>query len=102
MDTKPITILFRNGDLIITKHALDRFKNYWLELDPQPPTNYLKTLGRLLAAARPQSLDRPHSVLRIIKHNFTKAEYLVNLGWRFVIVDNGGRLTLVTVERIVK
>jgi len=85
--------------LLVTAHALERFLEQWECFNPDAtPSDPLRTLSRLLNAARREKIDPFRFVHREAKHR-SPAEYWENSGWRFVIVRGAERCSLVTVER---
>lgn len=83
-------------NIIITKHARDRF----LERHPDP--NFKKqpneTIMKLLDRAIPIEFSKEHKVKRLLNNGFEDADYLYNSGWIFVCNKEDPK-TLITVER---
>ncbi len=103
MANEDIIINFRDEPLQVTRHAIIQFRKRWFVTHNTPlaSENVLTALTKLLSKATPDTKMSPvHRVQRIISNNFEVAQYWVNSGWRFVIVENKYPVALVTVERI--
>ncbi|HBG47635.1 MAG TPA: hypothetical protein DDW94_11705 [Deltaproteobacteria bacterium] len=85
-----------NPDIKLTAHAVERFveRSRKLGMKVRSPEDVIL---KLLSKATPEDLSPAHRVKRLIKNGCREATYLVNNGWRFVVVDNA----VTTIERIV-
>lgn len=92
-------IKFRGEELIISKHALERFIERWPQANPRKPLgDPIQALAHLLEFAEEGRMSKGGRVRRIINNNFKPAVYFYNRGWRFVLSDDEPK-TLLTVER---
>jgi hypothetical protein len=82
-------------DIIITDHAISRFQEHLKYVNGKEATDPEATIRKLLAKAKPESIDPEYRLKRLLNHGIQESEYLVNSGWRFVITNG----VLVTVER---
>jgi len=85
------------NDIIITKHAIERFRE-------RCPTPSLKNHGNtewvikmLLAKAIPIRFSKEHMVKRLLSNSMEYADYFYSEGYIFVCSENKPK-TLITVE----
>ncbi len=89
-------------EYVLSDHAIARFVERWAHLSEAKLSNPVSTLQKLFSKAVPGTLPKGHEVKRLISNGFQPAEYLVNQGWRFVIVqgEQPGKKHITTIERV--
>ena len=80
---------------IIRPHALDQFISRSIKLNGYAPRRPETLIRKMLLRAKSEAMDPVHRVKRLMNNGYKDAPYLVNEGWRFVLIDND----LVTCER---
>ncbi len=87
--------------VIFTRHALDRFRERFLQLNGGGKlSSPERTARKILARATEEGALSPVGrVKRLIDNRFQEARYFMSNGWRFVINDNNGIFTVLTIER---
>ena len=84
-------------DVVITKHARDRFVERSKKMGANPPENPDPIIRKfLLRSVSDISLPAALRVTRTMNNRFKNAVYRSCEGWRFVVVDGN----LITCERI--
>ncbi len=87
--------------VVFSKHSLGRFASRFERLEHAVLCDPEKTARKLLShASENEAINPVERVRRIIKNNFAAARYFVESGWRFIIVGEGDKLTVVTIERV--
>ena len=92
---------FLGKPLTVSDHAVKRFAERWRFFSPVDPLpiNFLKTLTKLLHNAKLEDMNARGRLKRLLNNRCIQAEYWINSGWRFVIVQKNGQKELTTVER---
>lgn len=92
--------------IVFTTHALERFVERMLKLDPDFQTFLTpEELARKILAdsTEKDAINPAIRVKRCITHGFKEARYFVNSGWRFIVVPpdhDDTRFRVVTIERL--
>lgn len=86
-----------NAALTFSRHALEQFGKRWRYAHPKAPMppSLEVTARKLMVGSKREELSPGETARRIINNGFKQADYFVNSGWRFVVVDG----TVVTIER---
>ncbi len=89
--------------VIFKNHALERFVERMLTLDPEfqtflTPEELAKKI--LAGSTEKDAIDPVQKVKRCITHSFKEVRYFVNSGWRFVVLEEDSRFVVVTIERV--
>lgn len=86
--------------VILTTHAIERLSERLSELNRgQTPKKPVRTATKYFRLAKEENLPPRVRVKRLLNHRYIGAKYFIFEGWRFVLVDNGDRYSVVTIER---
>lgn len=85
-----------------TRHAVLQFLKRLKYINQiYPPKDVKKTLRKLIYKAEVEEIDPIMKVKRLLNNGCIEAEYLVNNGWRFVVIKAPKQYKIVlTVERV--
>ena len=85
------------GDVIITRHARERFVERSVKMGAHLPPDPEASIRKLLNRSQPdESLPEHVRVRRLLSNELKDAIYRACEGWRFVIVSD----KLLTIERV--
>lgn len=85
--------------LILTRHAIERFKERFCRLANSRLTDPEATIRRLLKRTVLEQISPKERVRRLINNGFHDCWYMAADGWRFVCVAKDGNVVIVTIER---
>ncbi len=95
-------LAYDSSRVVFTHHALDQFSKRYAKTNRRSLQKPEVTARQLLYNAKPDThMSEVGRVVRIIDNDFQKAYYLLNNGWRLVIVHEQAqdKYIVVTVER---
>ena len=89
------------GTVPVSIHAWERFCDRWYpEVKSLSPDRIAVSLQNAFVRAKKEDIGIAYATLRTINNQFKRAEYFFDqaMNCRFVVVDNGGKFNLATVE----
>lgn len=86
---------------VITDHAIERFTERFRERYPDEElVDPDKTIVELLSRAKEDgAIGSGMKVKRLMAHKYEEVRYFSNDGWRFVVVEDGDKFVILTIER---